>query len=274
MKLSALTLATLMFLTSCDNVATQQAASSMDNVKLRINLVDAPIDEVKNVFVNIDHIELLVEKGGKQDRHLFGRSIGSIDLLTLRDGVFLPVTELSLPANVNIKQIRLVLKDDQNYLYRSDDSRCDLQTPSQQKSGTKILVKKTLTLEPGFDYKMVIDFDALKSVVLKGNGGCLLKPVLKLKSLMKKPLPEEPAPVEPSVQEPTPVDPPAEEPTPVEPPAEEPAPVDPPAEEPTPVDPPAPVEPEAPVEGDPVDEGTEMIDPQNPPTSEEPVNNL
>ncbi|HXH29327.1 MAG TPA: DUF4382 domain-containing protein [Bacteriovoracaceae bacterium] len=199
MKFQAVTLASLLLLVSCNlagpdlAVSEAQALSNLAPVRLSVNLVDAPNDEIKNVFVSIRYIELLVENGGKKKNLIFGERIGSIDLLTLRDGVFLPVTELSLPANTSIKQIRLVLNDDENYLYRQDDSRCDLKTPSQQQSGTKILVKKTLTLEAGSDYKMVIDFDALKSVVLQGNGGCLLKPVLKLKSLVKSPVevPEE-----------------------------------------------------------------------------------
>lgn len=65
-------------------------------------------------------------------------------------------------------------KDDDNFIYMNNDSRCDLQTPSQEQSGTKILLQDKIVLEAGSDYKMTVDFDALKSVVIKGNGDCYL----------------------------------------------------------------------------------------------------
>jgi hypothetical protein len=187
MKITALTMTSMLLLAACNSSI--DSSSSPGPVNLKINLVDAPIDEVKNVFVNIESFELMVDKGGKKENLIFGKEMGQLDLLTLRDGVYLPVTELSLPANTKIKQIRMMLKTD-NHLYYNDDTRCDLATPSAQKSGTKILVKDELILEPGSDYKMTIDFDALKSIVITGTGDCILKPVLKLKSLMKSPAEE------------------------------------------------------------------------------------
>jgi hypothetical protein len=110
--------------------------------------------------------------------------------------------DLTLGAGTEITGIRLVLKGDNNHSIKSDDSRCEMQTPSGQQSGIKIHLAQPFTLENGSRYSMIMDFDAEKSVVLKGNGECLLKPVLKLLTVTRTPIPVDP-----------PADPPADPPS-------------------------------------------------------------
>jgi hypothetical protein len=155
------------------------------NNNLRISLTDAPSKDLKNVFINVDHAELFVRKGSGEGRLIVAQDLGLIDLMTLRNGVLLPLEDLSLPAGLEITAIRLVLKADNNHSIKADDSRCEMQTPSGQQSGIKIHLSQPFVLEQGQAYSMVMDFDAAKSVVVKGNGGCLLKPVLKLLSVTK-----------------------------------------------------------------------------------------
>lgn len=147
---------------------------------LRISLTDAPSKELKNVFVNVDHAELFVQNGSGEARLIVAQNLGLIDLLTLRNGVLLPMQDLSLPVGVSINAIRLVLKGNDNHSIKKDNSRCEMQTPSGQQSGIKIHLSEPFTIEQGRVYSMVMDFDAEKSVIIKGNGDCLLKPVLKL----------------------------------------------------------------------------------------------
>ena len=159
---------------------------------LRISLTDAPSRNLKSVFVNVDHAELFVQKGGAKGRIIVSQGLGMVDLMTLRNGVLLPMQDLSLSTGLQITAIRLVLKSDNNHAIKSDDSRCEMQTPSAQHSGIKIHLAQPFTLESGSVYSMVMDFDAEKSVVVKGNGGCLLKPVLKLLSVTKIPFDSNP----------------------------------------------------------------------------------
>lgn len=147
---------------------------------LRVSLTDAPSRELKNVFDNVDHAELFVNYSGNTGRVIVGQNLGLVDLMSLRNGVLLPLEDLQLSGGVEIRSIRLVLKNDNNYSIKSDDSRCEMQTPSGQQSGIKIHLAEPFTIENEFVYSMVLDFDAEKSVVIKGNGDCLLKPVLKL----------------------------------------------------------------------------------------------
>ena len=159
---------------------------------LRISLTDAPSRELKSVFVNIDHAELFVQKGGARGRIIVSQGLGMVDLMTLRNGVLLPMQDLNLSTGLQITGIRLVLRVENNHAIKGDDSRCEMQTPSAQQSGIKIHLSQPFTLESGSVYSMVMDFDAEKSVVIKGNGGCLLKPVLKLLTVTKIPFDSNP----------------------------------------------------------------------------------
>ena len=217
------------------------AMFSAEKATVRLELTDAPNDNIKSVYVNIDHAELRVRKGTVDGWVVVAKNLGQVDLLQLRNGVTLPMDSLQLPAGTEVSQIRLVLSADNNYIIKSTgeaDERCDLKTPSEQQTGIKLVIHKTIEVAGGYSYKIVVDFDAEKSIVLTGNGGCLLKPVLKLKSATR--VANTPPPQEPPVPNdpPTPQEPPVEEPIPTagdntvdegsggfEPPAFDPAPV-------------------------------------------------
>lgn len=154
-------------------------------VALNIKLIDAPNDELKNVFVNIDHIELRVYKSGITQKFILGTQIGTLDLLTLRDGKSLNISDLILPADAEVEEVRLVLKETGNYTVDNNNEFCNLKTPSAQASGVKVKIKNAI-LEAGFDYRLTLDFDALNSIVTSGTGDCLLNPVFKIASLERE----------------------------------------------------------------------------------------
>lgn len=201
MKLGTiLTVTLLSTLVACNRTGTGTATPTASMVgsfpmtanNLRVSLTDAPSRELKSVFVNVDHAELFVSKGGASARIIAGQGMGLVDLMTLRNGVLLPMQDLNLAPGLTITGIRLVLKADNNYSIKQDDSRCEMQTPSGQQSGIKIHLAQPFTIESGSVYSMVMDFDAEKSVVIKGNGGCLLKPVLRLLNVTKIPFDSNP----------------------------------------------------------------------------------
>lgn len=157
-------------------------------------LTDAPNKDLKSVIFDIDHMEVLVAGASKAGRLILAKGLGPVDLLTLQNGVTLPLQDVVAPAGIQIQQIRLVLKEQGHYAVKADGSICEMKTPSAQKTGVKIILTNKVQFEAGHQYDVVVDFDALKSVVVQGNGRCLLKPVLKLKSAYKKPIVVEPAP--------------------------------------------------------------------------------
>jgi hypothetical protein len=219
---STISIFVLLMLTSCgpsgisSGVITETAAGTDSSYaagpkNFRLNLTDAPNHDIKSVFVNIKHAELRLSGGGKEGRLIVAENLGVVDLLKLQNGVLLPMADLNLPNDVTVTQIRLVLESEGNYIIKGDESRCDLHTPSAQQTGIKFLIHQGVTIEKGHSYSMVADFDVNKSIVLQGNGGCLLKPVLKLKCASRAEIPDD---GEQPGATPTPVPSPSPSPTP------------------------------------------------------------
>lgn len=189
----------MVFIVSCSPQSASQS-DSIDSSSLSIDtsrqalvsfkLVDAPNKEIKSVVVDIDHLEVVVAGASKVGRLILAKGLGSVDLLKLQNGISLPLQEIVAPQGLQIQQIRLILKDSGHYIVKGDDSICELKTPSAQKTGVKIILTNKVQFEAGHQYNVTLDFDAMKSVVLQGNGGCLLKPVLKLISVTRQQLPE------------------------------------------------------------------------------------
>ncbi len=145
----------------------------------RVSLTDAPNKELSKVYVNIKEVLLKVGgSGNKKAEVKIAQNVGIVDLLTLQDGVMMEMADLSLPVGMKVNQIRLILEDYGNSIEYVNGATCNLQTPSQQNTGLK-LVSPEINIEEGKSYSLVVDFDAKKSIVHQGNGGCLLKPVLK-----------------------------------------------------------------------------------------------
>jgi len=155
---------------------------------LRVSLIDAPHGGFDEVHVNVKHVELWLSGKGKQARLIVAQNLGDVDLLTLRNGVQLLLADVDMPSQVSISAVRIVLNESGHFGVKSNGGQCDMQTPSAQQSGIKVLLSSPVTFEDNYVYSLVIDFDALKSVVVKGNGGCLLKPVLKIASFVKTPV--------------------------------------------------------------------------------------
>lgn len=154
---------------------------------VRINLTDAPNENLTSVFINIKHVELWLEKGGVNRTLKVSQGHGVVDLLTLQNGVLLPMHDINMPGGITVKHIRLVLEEDGHSALKNSGATCELRTPSAQQTGIKIQLSQPITFENDHSYSLVLDFDAKKSIVQLGNGDCLLKPVLKLKSATRLP---------------------------------------------------------------------------------------
>jgi hypothetical protein len=74
-----------------------------------------------------------------------------------------------------IEQIRLILGPN-NYV-KIGSQTYTLETPSAQQSGLKLNIHQDVTA--GVLYKLLLDFDAARSIVKTGNGKYILKPVIR-----------------------------------------------------------------------------------------------
>lgn len=190
MKLTKITfiglgLSSLLFLANCNEVDEASFKDGDQKGALSFYLKDAPSDELKSVFVNIDSIQIFYEREGKRKRYdMVNEKSQLVDLMTLRDGIALKIKEIPFASDVAITSLRLVLNPNGNSAIRLDDSVCDLKTPSAQQSGLKIKLSNRIRLEEDSNYSLVLDFDVDRSVVVNSQK-CLLKPVLKLEALLQ-----------------------------------------------------------------------------------------
>lgn len=154
--------------------------------KLKINLetsADSHPDSLQHVFVKVKKLEALLVGGERGARISLTKPSQILDLLDASALDAFSLAELNLSSGVVVKELRLVLESSGNSLVKQDGSICQLQTPSAQQSGLKLKLSEGLTVEADKSYRLNIHFDVEKSIVFKGNGGCLLKPVLRIGSI-------------------------------------------------------------------------------------------
>lgn len=166
------------FTFSCNN---SDESSNDGTARLSVKLVDEPGD-YEHVFVEV--VDVMVKYDGESDDDENGwQSIGIInpgvyDILELTGGVSLELVDNEEIEAGLLKQIRLVLGDDNSVVLEGETEPRPLNTPSAQQSGLKIMVNQEIVA--GLNYDFILDFDADESIVMAGNSGNInLKPVLR-----------------------------------------------------------------------------------------------
>jgi hypothetical protein len=156
------------------SLALLSCSTEDQTARLEIRLTDAPGD-YEEVNVDIQGIEVHSEAGdavnGWRSLHV---EKGVYNLLELSNGIDTLLSATDLPAG-RISQIRLILGD--NNSIKIDGQEIELTTPSAQHSGLKLNVHADLV--EGITYKILLDFDAARSVVETSSGKYNLKPVIR-----------------------------------------------------------------------------------------------
>jgi hypothetical protein len=164
----------ILFATSC-----QKTKSSNDKPRVQVRLTDAPDPSVKEVWVDIREVKLMMSD--TSEITLAGAHPGIYNLLDLTNGKDTILADAEIPVGT-ISQIRLVLGDN-NYIITKSGEKMMLTTPSAQQSGLKVKINQAVT--GGVLYRLILDFDAGKSIVKAGNSGkYILKPVLRIISFL------------------------------------------------------------------------------------------
>jgi hypothetical protein len=142
---------------------------------VRVFLTDAPTD--------IDAVNLVVDEvsvrrvGDDEDEgwEVIRTDDFTVDLLTLRNGVFADFAEGTVPAGT-YDEIRLKLTDGSNLVV--DGETHPLTVPSGMSSGYKI--KGPFEVPDGGEVVVLLDFEAEQSIHQTGNGRYMLHPVVRL----------------------------------------------------------------------------------------------
>ncbi len=161
-------------------VSCKRSNNSDNQPRLQLRLIDNPPTGVKEVWVDIQQIEIIMNNGSNPVL-LTGVHPGLYNLLELTNGKDTLLADALIPAG-SISQIRLILGDN-NYLIAGNGDKIALKTPSAQQSGLKVQIHQDVT--GGVLYRLTLDFDVARSLVFAGNSGnVILKPVLRIISFV------------------------------------------------------------------------------------------
>jgi len=147
---------------------------------LEVRMVDAPIDNAKEVNVVINSVQV---NNSETDTGwvTINEPNKTYNLLDLTNGAYAVLGEAELEAGT-YEQIRLILDSEGNNIVFEDGDSEPLFVPSGAQTGVKLNVNAEI--EPGFTYTLLLDFNASKSVVKAGNSGkYLLKPVIRASNM-------------------------------------------------------------------------------------------
>lgn len=151
------------------------------NAQLTLRMTDAPGD-YDQVWVDVQDVMIKTEAPvGEEEAEwesLANVEAGRYDLLQLTGGVSQLLADVEIPAGY-LDQVRLILGPDNAVVV--DGVEIPMATPSAQQSGLKLKVEQEL--EPGESYEYLLDFDVDESVVTTGNGGYILKPVIRMMAM-------------------------------------------------------------------------------------------
>ena len=153
---------------------------------MRLSLTDAPACGYDEVNITIEKVRVNQSSDATEGDGGWSEVVLNpakrVDLLTLTNGILEELGETSLPAG-KYTQMRLVLAANggatpfANSVIPTGGVETPLTTPSGQQSGLKLNVNMDVAAGELADF--VIDFDACKSVVRRGNSGQYnLKPVI------------------------------------------------------------------------------------------------
>lgn len=143
--------------------------------RIQVRLTDAPGD-YEAVNIDLQRMEAHASGGSQQSGWFeLNTNSGIYNLLDFTNGLDTLIADDDLPEG-RISQIRLVLGNNNTVVV--DGVTHELTIPSGSQSGLKLNVHERF-LE-GITYKVLLDFDAAKSVVESGTSGRYhLKPVIR-----------------------------------------------------------------------------------------------
>lgn len=155
---------------------------------LRVSMTDAAAGGFDAVNVTVSKVRVHQSSSANENDDGWSEITLSparkINLLNLTNGVLEDLGQTSLPAG-HYTQLRLVLSANTGTLANSvvlsgttTTAEIPLVTPSAVQSGIKLI--NEFDVAAGQRVDLVLDFDALKSIVLRGNGTYALKPVIRV----------------------------------------------------------------------------------------------
>lgn len=170
LTLSILTLSITLFFSCSKN----ETSATKGKSQLEVYLTDDPAN-YDQVVIDVRDVKINYSNDTANGwRSLSQVNAGSYDILRLINDKDTILGKTDLDSG-RIEQIRLILGSN-NYV-KIGGQTYTLETPSAQQSGLKINLHQDVNA--GILYKLLLDFDASRSIVKTGNGKYILKPVIR-----------------------------------------------------------------------------------------------
>ncbi len=151
---------------------------------LHVSMTDAPACGFDHAYITVSKVRVhMSAQASDTDAGWTDVALAApqkVDLLSLTNGVLSDLGQSALPAG-QYQQVRLVLVSNQgntlaNSVVPTGGTEQALDTPSATQSGIKII--QPFTVQPNTLVDLVLDFNACRSIVQRGNGTYSLKPVV------------------------------------------------------------------------------------------------
>lgn len=163
----------LMPLLACNGSSNSPTASNTSG-SLRINLKDAPTDQLSAVTVYISGLKV---KASGMPVQTLAADIGPVNLLDLQTDPIQLVAAAVDPGDYQYIQVEL--DPSQSSVTETDTQAVlPLQIPS-----SKIKILGGFTVDANNETTVTLDFNADKSLIQRGNGSWLMKPVIVIDSV-------------------------------------------------------------------------------------------
>lgn len=172
-------------LSACGGGGGDSAPVSQTAGTLRVSMTDAPACGFDSVNVTVSKVRIHQSSNAAESdagwADITLNPARKINLLNLTNGVLEELGQVALPAG-RYTQLRLVLDGNtgadvaSSVVPSATGAEVKLDTPSAVQSGIKLT--GNFDVGSGQMADVVLDFDACKSIVKKGNGGYALKPVV------------------------------------------------------------------------------------------------
>ncbi|MBO9682034.1 MAG: DUF4382 domain-containing protein [Flavisolibacter sp.] len=169
MALSMLTLSATLFFSCSKN----KSSAEKSKARLEVYLTDDPAN-YDEVVIDVQDVKINYSNDDNGWKSLSQVNTGKYDILRLVNDKDTILGKTDLDSG-RIEQIRLILGPN-NYV-KVNGQTYALETPSAQQSGLKIKLNQDVSA--GVLYKLLLDFDASRSIVKTGNGKYILKPVIR-----------------------------------------------------------------------------------------------
>jgi len=169
-KITYVFAALLIAVFACTDSINEKEDELPGNATLKFYLTDNP-GEYQEVNIDIKAVMLIMNDTLME----IPSNPGVYNLLDFTNGKDTMIADVEYEEGY-LSQVRLLLGENNTVML--DSVMHDLKTPSGQTSGLKLNVHENIV--PGEAYSYIIDFDAQKSVVERGNGKFNLKPVIRV----------------------------------------------------------------------------------------------